>query len=84
MKMVQFSKNGFKTKHKGNGVTNHHSTIYRAMKYEETFKSEVASIEAMLYKAKQRRKEYGALNAMIYMKGWLKVVYEELNDFTLT
>lgn len=54
------------------------------MKYEETFKSEVASIEAMFYKAKQRRKEYGALNAMIYMKGWLKVVYEELNDFTLT
>lgn len=54
------------------------------MKYEETFKSEVASIEAMLYKAKQRRKEYGTLNAMIYMKGWLKVVYEELNDFTLT
>lgn len=53
------------------------------MKYEETFKSEVASIKAMLYKAKQRRKEYGALNAMIYMKGWLKVVYEELNDFTL-
>lgn len=69
---------------KGNGVTNHHSTIYRAMKYEETFKSEVASIEAMLYKAKQRRKEYGALNAIIYMKGWLEVVYEELNDFTLT
>lgn len=54
------------------------------MKYEETFKSEVASIEAMLYKAKQRRKEYGALNAIIYMKGWLNVVYEELNDFTLT
>ena len=39
------------------------------MKYEETFKSEVASIEAMLYKAKQRRKEYGALNAMMSGSG---------------
>lgn len=54
------------------------------MKYEETFKSEVASIEAMIFKAKQRKKEYGALNALIFMKGWLEVVYEELNDFTLT
>lgn len=65
-------------------MTNHHSTIYRAMKYEETFKSEVASIEAMIFKAKQRKKEYGALNALIYMKEWLRVVYEELDNFTLT
>lgn len=54
------------------------------MKYEETFKSEVASIEAMIFKAKQRKKEYGALNALIYMKEWLRVVYEELDNFTLT
>ena len=79
MKMVQSSKSGFKTQHKGNGVTNHHSTIYRAMKYEETFKQQMAVIEAMVGKTKKMKEENCDLYALIYMRGWLKGVVDDLD-----
>lgn len=63
----------------GNGVTNHHSTIYRAMKYEETFKQQMAVIEAMVGKTKKMKEENGDLYALIYMRAWLKEVVEDLD-----
>ena len=44
----------------------------------------MAVIEAMVGKTKKMKEENGDLYSLIYMRGWLKVVYEELNDFTLT
>ena len=59
--------------------TNHHSTIYRAMKYEETFKQQMAVIEAMVGKTKKMKEENGDLYALIYMRGWLKGVVDDLD-----
>ncbi len=60
-------------------MTNHHSTIYRAMKYEETFKQQMAVIEAMVGKTKKMKEENCDLYALIYMRGWLKGVVDDLD-----
>lgn len=49
------------------------------MKYEETFNQEMASIEAMIEKTKQVKEENGDLYALIYMRGWLKGIVDDLD-----
>lgn len=49
------------------------------MKYEETFKQQMAVIEAMVGKTKKMKEENGGLYALIYMRAWLKEVVEDLD-----
>ena len=49
------------------------------MKYEETFKLQMAVIEAMVRKTKKMKKENCDLYALIYMRGWLKGVADDLD-----
>lgn len=49
------------------------------MKYEETFKQQMAVIEAMVGKTKKMKEENGDLYALIYMRGWLKGVVDDLD-----
>lgn len=49
------------------------------MKYEETFKKQMAVIEAMIQKTKKVKEENRDLYALIYMRGWLKGVVDDLD-----
>lgn len=49
------------------------------MKYEETFKKQMAVIEAMVQKTKKVKEENCDLYALIYMRGWLKGVVDDLD-----
>lgn len=49
------------------------------MIYEETFKQQMAVIEAMVEKTKQAKEEYCDLYALVYMRGWLKEVADDLD-----
>lgn len=49
------------------------------MKYEEMYNKQIASIDAMLEKAKKTKEEACDLYALIYMRGWLKGITEELD-----
>lgn len=44
------------------------------MKYEETFKQQMAVIEAMVGKTKKMKEENCDLYALVYMRGWKGVV----------
>lgn len=49
------------------------------MEYEEAFKKQMAVIEAMVEKTKQMKEENGDLYTLIYMRGWLKGVVDDLD-----
>ena len=49
------------------------------MKYEETFKQQMAVIEAMVEKTKQAKEENCDLYALIYMRGWLNGIANDLD-----
>ena len=49
------------------------------MKYEETFKQQMAVIEAMVGKTKKMKEENGDLYSLIYRRGWLKGVVDDLD-----
>lgn len=49
------------------------------MKYKETYNNQMAVIEAMVEKTKQTKEENGDLYALIYMRGWLKGIVDELD-----
>ena len=53
--------------------------MIRAMEYEEAFKKQMAVIEAMVEKTKKGKEENGDLYALIYMRGWLKGVVDDLD-----
>lgn len=49
------------------------------MEYEEAFKKQMAVIEAMVEKTKKVKEENGDFYALIYMRGWLKGVVDDLD-----
>lgn len=53
--------------------------MIRAMEYEEAFKKQMAVIEAMVEKTKKVKEENGDFYALIYMRGWLKGVVDDLD-----
>ena len=58
---------------------NNNNLKIRAMKYEETFKQQMVGIEAMVEKTKKAKEENCDLYALIYMRGWLKGVVDDLD-----
>lgn len=49
------------------------------MKYEETFKQQMVVIEAMVEKTKKAKEENCYLYALIYMRGCLKGIVDDLD-----
>lgn len=49
------------------------------MKYEETLEQKMTSIKTMIEKTKQVKEENCDLYALIYMRGWLKGVVDDLD-----